>query len=170
MRFRDWAEEVLYGVMTGSGYDLQNLRTLIEPRLKSIGRASDDAVNQVCDLIVDLRSIYPLHPTKPAKASLRVGQYITAIDWLRKYYPRYYYPKMNFGGKFEGYVAKQYLARHGRWPEHLESPRLNAWLYREQQDKRFLEESLFSFYKEEFLKGFTGPKALPLATDDSEEV
>ncbi|GEM_PF-1755463 len=168
-RFRDWAEEVLYSIMTDPGYDLQGLRSLVEPGLKSIGTAANEAVEQVCDLIVTLRSVNTTNLSNQGQTRRTRGPHITAISWVRTYYPTYYYSAMNFGGKFESFVSRRFLKVHGRWPEHLETHRLHAWAYSEQRDKRFLERCLAAFYRQEFLHKFPTHLTLP-QNNDVEEV
>jgi prophage antirepressor-like protein len=149
VRFRVWAEEVLYAVMTGAGTDAQMLRSFIEKGLKQIGTANDQAAKQACDLILSLQTGEPTTVTTARKAPGRDRDHVTAIAWVRKFYPRHFFPSMNYGGKFEGYVARLHLAERGRWPQHGETKRLYAWVYSETQDRGFLEKCLLEFLKEE---------------------
>jgi prophage antirepressor-like protein len=149
VRFRDWAEEVLYTVMTRGGDAAQAIRSLIEKGLKEIGSANDQAAKRACDLILSLRSGEPTSLSAYQRQDGKAQDFITAMHWVRKYYPRFFYPSMNYGGKFEGYVAKRYLARHHRWPEHDDTTRLHAWVYAEIHDREFLMLSLVQFLSDE---------------------
>lgn len=165
VRFRDWAEEVLYAVMTRGGDAAQAMRSLIEKGLKEIGSANDRAAKRACDLILSLRSGEPAALSAYEEQDKRGQGYITAMKWVRKYYPRFFYPSMNYGGKFEGYVAKRYLARRHRWPEHDDTTRLHAWLYSEIHDRQFLVLSLVQFLSDELSRAIRrgeggGPKAI----------
>lgn len=165
VRFRDWAEEVLYAVMTGAGADAQMLRSFIEKGLKQIGTANDQAAKRACDLILSLRSGEPTSLSAYQEQDKKGQDHITAMKWVRKYYPRFFYPSMNYGGKFEGYVAKRYFARRHRWPDHDDTTRLHAWLYSEIRDREFLVLSLVQFLSDELSRAIHqgdggGPKAI----------
>jgi len=149
IRFRDWAEEVLYGVMTSAGGDATALRSFVENGLKEIGSANDQATKKACELILSLRAGEPtVLPTAPRPITKTRG-YLTAVQWVKKYYPRYSFPSMNSGGKFEGYTAKRFFTERGRWPEHDGTTRLYAWIYSDRSDREFLERCLVEFLKDQ---------------------
>ncbi len=165
IRFRDWAEDVLYSLMTSVDADAPELRSLVERGLKEIGTANHEATKKACDLILSLRGGEA--NTIPADKYLDLGNrgFLTAIAWVRKYYCAYCFPCMNGGGKFERYVARKYVAKYTRWPEHEETTRLYAWVYSETRDREFLETCLLEFLKNELSRvighsGAGAPKAI----------
>ena len=148
-RFRDWCETVLYGLMTGSfGGGLERGGAL-ETELKRIGTAAKEAMQKTCDLILNLRSDTSLVPTDAQPMKLLEGPKLTAMEWVRKYYPHYIHRNMNSGGRFERYCADRHLFHFGNWPAHRSTRRLNAWEYPEQGKKEFLEQCLWDFHLQE---------------------
>jgi hypothetical protein len=78
---------------------------------------------------------------------------------------------MNYGGRFEGYVARRHLLERGRWPQHGETKRLYAWVYSETQDRKFLENCLVEFLKDELARAIPqGIACPPRAITEGREV
>ncbi len=171
IRFRDWAEEVLYGLMVGAGTDTHAVRLLIENGLKQIGTANDQAAKKACDLILSLRTGEPTTVATVQSSDRRNRGYLTAIEWVRQYHPRYLFPSMNYGGRFEGYTAKEFFTERGHWPEHDESTRVYGWVYSKTRDLRFLETCLVEFLKDQLARAILQGKAgSPKAITAGEEM
>ncbi|MFH0851436.1 MAG: BRO family protein [Candidatus Peregrinibacteria bacterium] len=145
-RFRDWCEDVLYGIMTGTVPAGLQRGGMLETELKNIGTAAKDAMQKTCDLILSLRSNAGLVPAGAQPLKLLEGPTVTAMEWARKHYPHYLYRRMNSGGRFERYCAESHLVQFGHWPAHRPTRRLNAWEYPEHERKEFLEQCLLDFH------------------------
>jgi prophage antirepressor-like protein len=164
IRFRDWAEDVLFSVMTGVAENTHELRALVERGLKEIGTANHEATKRACDLILSLKTGTAMVVPTSKIPDYRDSAYVTAIEWAKKYYSTYCFPCMNGGGKFERYVARRYVATYRRWPEHDQTTRLYAWVYSEINDRIFLEACFLEFLKNELSRvignGAAAPKAI----------
>jgi prophage antirepressor-like protein len=148
-QFRDWAEDVLFAIMTNSGPDPQTIRALVEKELKAIGNANQKAAQQACELILSLRGGASADLPTVYRSDRKDRGYVTAIEWVKKYYPGYAFPRMNSGGRLERLVVRRHLVERGHWPEHDGTNRLHAWIYSERYDREFLEQSLQEFLKRE---------------------
>ncbi len=156
-RFRDWCETVLYGLMTGSVGGSLERGGVLETELKRIGTAAKEAMKKTCDLILNLRSDISLVSSGAQPLKLLEGPKVTAMEWVRKYYPHYIHRNMNSGGRFERYCAERHLFHFGAWPAHRSTRRLNAWEYPEQGKKEFLEQCLLDFHVQEVTRaGLSG--------------
>ncbi len=161
-RFRDWCETVLYGIMIGSVNTAMPVQRgeRFEKELKAIGTAAQEAMKKTCDLILSMRSDTSLVPTVAQSIKLLEGPKVTAMEWVRKYYPHYLHPRMNSGGRFERYCAERHLTEFDKWPDHRPTRRLNAWEYPEQEKREFLERCLLDFHVEYLVQ-----RALPTGVD-----